>query len=46
MHHTDHACTKIPLSSIGVEHATELVRIEPDRYGINREVAPGEIFFD
>jgi len=46
MHHADHAGTKIPLSSIGIQHATELVRIELDRYGIDCEVAPGEIFFD
>ena len=46
MQHADHARTKIPLPSIGVEHATELVRIELYRYGIDREVPPGEILFD
>ena len=46
MQHADHARPKIALPSIGVEHATELARIQLDRYGIDREVPPGEILFD
>jgi hypothetical protein len=37
---------KIALPSIGVEQATELPRIELYRYGIDREIPPGEILFD
>jgi hypothetical protein len=46
MQHADRARPKIALPSIGVEHATELPRIELYRYGIDREVPPGEICFD
>jgi hypothetical protein len=46
MQHADRARSKIALPSIGVEHATELSRIQLYRYGIDREVPPGEILFD
>jgi hypothetical protein len=44
--HADRACSEIVLPSAGIEQATELVRIELDRYGVDREVSPGEILFD
>ena len=37
---------KIALPSIGIEQTTELPRIQLYRYGIDREVPPGEILFD
>ena len=46
MQHADRAGPKIALPSRGVEQATELPRIELYRYGVDREVPPGEILFD
>ena len=46
MQHADRARPKITLPSVGVEHTTELPRIELYRYGIDRKVPPGEILFD
>jgi hypothetical protein len=46
MEDADRARTKIALPSIGVEHATELARIELHRDGIDREIPPVEVLFN